>query len=343
MTSGLLPTTVFGQTEMKLTAVGMGCWAIGGPWIYGWGRQSDDDSVRSIIHAVERGINWLDTAPAYGLGHSEELVGRALRDIPEADRPLVFTKLGLVWDETRPGQPPRRVASPSSIRWELEQSLRRLGVERVDLYQVHWPPEDGTSLEVYWEALKELQAEGKIRAAGLSNHDLGQLQRAERLGHVESLQPPFSAIKRDAAGDLLPWCDASGTGVIVYGAMAHGLLSGRFSEKRFTELAADDWRRADPLFTDQLQRNLELAGLLERIGTEHDTTAGAVAIAWTLAWPGVTGAIVGARSPEQIDGWINAGSLMLSGREIDDIAELLSQRGVGTGPFRPNRGVGTHR
>ena len=203
-----LPTTPLGTTGMRITRVGFGAWAIGGGgWTFAWGNQDDADSIAAIRHAVERGINWIDTAAVYGLGHSEEIVARALRDMPANDRPYVLTKAGLVWDDRNRAAPPRRVGDPLSIRRELEASLRRLEVERIDLYQMHWPAEDGTPLEDYWGTLLQLKAEGKVRAVGLSNHDVRQLDAAERLGHVDTLQPPFSAIRREVAAAELPWCD----------------------------------------------------------------------------------------------------------------------------------------
>ncbi len=222
-----LPTVSLGSTGLSITRTGFGAWAIGGGgWHFGWGAQDDADSIAAIRHAVECGINWIDTAAAYGLGHSEEVVARALRDIPRSERPYVFTKCGLVWDERDRAAPPRRVGNPASLRREVDASLRRLGVERIDLYQMHWPPDDGTPLADYWGTLLALKAEGKIRAAGLSNHDVRLLEQAERIGHVDTLQPHFSAIARGVAAAELPWCGAHGTGVIVYSPMHSGLLTG---------------------------------------------------------------------------------------------------------------------
>jgi len=272
----------------------------------------------------------------YGLGHSEEIVARALRDIPRDDRPYVFTKAGLVWDERDRAAPPRRVGDPLSLRREVEASLRRLGVERIDLYQMHWPAEDGTALEDYWGTLLQLKEEGKVRAVGLSNHTVAQLDAAERLGHVDSLQPPFSAIRRDVAAAELPWCAAHGTGVIVYSPMQSGLLTGAFSVERAALLGADDWRSRSPDFTGLgLRRNVALADALRPIAERHGTSVAAVAVAWTLAWRGVTGAIVGARSPAQVDGWIGAASLALTGTDLDEIAAAIGRTGAGTGPVRP--------
>ncbi len=324
-----------GRTGMEITTLGFGSWAVGGGgWAFAWGEQDDLDSIRAIQRALDSGVNWIDTAAVYGLGHSEEVVARALEGIPQAERPYVFTKCGLVWDEHDHSVPPQEVGRPDSIRQELEASLRRLRVERIDLYQMHWPALDGTPLEEYWGILLELEREGKIRAAALSNHDVSELERAERVGHVDSLQPPFSLIKREAGGDVIPWCREHQTGVIVYSPMQAGLLSGTFSWDRAATLRPDDWRSRDPEFQgERLRRNLELAEALRPIADRRGVSVAAVAVAWTLAWPGVTGAIVGARRPEQVDGWVAAAGLELTAEELDQIA--AAAQGVGGGPARP--------
>jgi aryl-alcohol dehydrogenase-like predicted oxidoreductase len=328
-----LPMRALGTTGMQITRVGFGAWAIGGGgWSFAWGSQDDEESIAAMRHAVERGVNWIDTAAVYGLGHSEALVGRLLRDYPESDRPYVFTKCGLVWDAQRPMVPSLRIGEPSSLRREVEQSLTRLGVEQIDLYQMHWPAEDGTPLEAYWQTLLDLKTEGKVRAVGLSNHKVDRLEAAERLGHVDTLQPPFSLIRRDALDAELPWCRARGTGVIVYSPMQSGLLTGSFSEARAAALAADDWRSRSPEFqSPRLQSNLALADALRPIAARHGTTVGAVAVAWTLAAPGVTGAIVGARHPAQVDGWIDAGRIEMTAGDLSEIASAIERTGAGTG------------
>jgi aryl-alcohol dehydrogenase-like predicted oxidoreductase len=329
-----LTTAELGTTGMALTRVGFGAWAIGGGgWAAGWGPQDDDESVAAIHHAVASGVNWIDTAAGYGLGRSEEVVGRALKTLPAGDRPYVFTKCGLVWDDADPTAKPLRVGDPAIVRRDVEASLRRLGVEQIDLYQVHWPAEDGTPVEEYWQVMVDLRTEGKVRAVGLSNHDVDQLETAEKVGHVDSLQPPFSAIKRAAARELA-WCHENGTGAIVYSPMQSGLLTGAFTAERVAALPADDWRRKGPEFTTNLDRNLALAAALEPLAQRHGVSRGAIAVAWTLAWPGVTGAIVGARRPDQIDGWIGANDLTLTADDLSEIAEAITGTGAGEGPTR---------
>jgi aryl-alcohol dehydrogenase-like predicted oxidoreductase len=317
---------------MDITAVGFGAWAIGGGnWRFGWGSQDDSESVAAIRHAVESGINWVDTAAVYGLGHSEEVVAEALKGIPEPDRPYVFTKLGVVWDESDRMTTRRAMAD---VRGQAEASLRRLGVERIDLYQVHWPAEDGTPLEEYWQAMADLQAAGKVRAIGLSNHHAAQLEAAEKIAHVDSLQPPFSLLNRTYAAELA-WCATHDTGVIAYSPMASGLLTGAFTRERVAGLPDDDWRRRSPAFTTNLDRNLAVTDALRPIAERHGTTLSAAAVAWTLAWPGVTGAIVGARRPAQIDDWLPAASLRLTDADIEELAAALTRTNAGEGPVRP--------
>src|SRR6201995_835778 len=256
-----LPSTRLGRTGMHLTRVGFGAWAIGGgDWAFAWGNQDDDASVAAIRHAVESGINWIDTAAVYGLGHSEEVVAAALDGLPEADRPHVFTKGGLVLGPAGRAAAPRGVGAPASIRAEVEASLRRLRVERIDLYQMHWPAEDGTPLEEYWQVFTDLKREGKIRAAGLSNHGIFQLEAAEEIGTVDAIQPQFNLIHRDAADDVLLWAREHEAGAIVYSPMASGLLTGTFTAARAARLEPGDWRGGNPGFTaPALSANLALA------------------------------------------------------------------------------------
>ncbi len=332
-----LTTRRLGGTDMEITTVGFGAWAIGGgDWAFGWGPQDDEPSVATIRYAAERGINWIDTAAVYGLGHSEAIVRRALEDIPAAERPYLFTKCGMVWNESDRRAPARQVLRPESIRRECEASLRRLGVERIDLYQFHWPDETGTAVEDSWAEMTRLVDEGKVRAAGVSNFDVPLLERCEALRHVGSLQPPFSLIRRQAAGREIPWCAAHGAGVIVYSPMQSGLLTDRFSEARVRTLPEDDWRRRSSDFTQpRLGRNLALRDALRPIARRHDTTVAQIAIAWTLTWTGVTGAIVGARTPEQVDGWIDAGSVELIREDLEEIVAILERTGAGSGPMLP--------
>src|SRR3984885_2076703 len=333
---GNLATRRLGTTDMSITRVGFGSWAVGGDWAVGWGSQDDKDSVAAIRHAVSRGINWIDTAAIYGLGHSEEVVAAALADIPQEERPYVFTKCGLIADPADRKALPRQVGDPASIRREIENSLRRLKVERIDLYQMHWPAEDGTPLEVYWQTLLDLKREGKVAAVGLSNHNAAQLAAAETLGHVDTLQPPFSAIKRNVGAAELPWCDLHGTGVIVYSPMQSGLLSGSFSAARAASLPANDWRSRNADFTGAaLTRNLMVAEAMRGVAERHRTTVAAVAVAWTLAWPGVTAAIVGARHPRQVDGWLGAATLSLTAADMAEIGDVIERSGAGSGPSRP--------
>jgi aryl-alcohol dehydrogenase-like predicted oxidoreductase len=327
-----------GSTDLELTTVGFGAWAIGGGgWAYGWGPQDDSDSLAAILHAVDRGVNWIDTAAIYGLGHSEEVVGRALREIPASERPFVFTKGGMVRDLARPFDEPARNLSPASIRREVEGSLGRLGVERIDLYQFHWPDETGTPIEESWGEMARLIDEGKIRAAGVSNFGVSQLQRAEAVRHVDSVQPPFSLIRRDSGAGVIPWAAAHGTGVIVYSPMQSGILTDTFSAKRLAAMAENDWRRRSAEFLEpKLSRNLALRDALRPVAYRNGTSVSAVAVAWTLAWPGVTGAIVGARDAAQVDGWIEASTLQFSAEDLGEIVRALEKIGAGSGLVEPS-------
>ena len=326
-----------GTSGIEITTVGFGSWAAGGGgWAFGWGPQDDAESIRAIEHAVSGGVNWIDTAAIYGLGHSEEVVGRGVAGIPAADRPLVFTKCGLDPDPADSYKPPTRKASPAFIRIEVERSLRRLGVERIDLFQIHWPDETGVPVEDSWGEMSRLVDEGKVRAIGVSNFGVELLDRCERVRHVDSLQPPFSLIHRGSGGTVIPWAAAHGTGVVVYSPMASGILTDSFSRERVEAMADEDWRRrSDSHREPELSRNLALRDALRPIAVRHGTTVSAVAVAWALAWPGVSGAIVGARKPEQVDGWLPAGSLVLSATDLDEIAAAAGRLAVGTEPVRP--------
>jgi aryl-alcohol dehydrogenase-like predicted oxidoreductase len=334
-------TRSLGTSDLEITTVGFGAWAVGGGgWSHGWGPQDDAASIAAIRRAVERGVNWVDTAAIYGLGHSEEIVGRALREMPEADRPYVFTKGGLVADRARPFDEPLRSLRPESIRREVDASLRRLDLERIDLYQFHWPDQTDTPVEESWAAMADLVAEGKIRAAGVSNFSVELLERIEPIRHVDSLQPPFSLIRRASGADVIPWAAAHGTGVIVYSPMQSGILTDAFSAARVSAMSADDWRRTSPEFNSPaVERNLALRDALRAIADRRGTTVSAIAVAWTLAWPGVSGAIVGARSPEQVDGWIDAGRVTLTTSELGEIARAVASTGAGLGPVRPQYSV----
>ena len=331
-----LKKRALGKSGIEITTVGLGTWAIGGGgWLFGWGQQDDDASIAAIRHGVDLGINWVDTAAIYGLGHSEEVVRQAVSEIPSSQRPLIFTKCGLTADRNKPFDPPRRDLRPQTIRRECEASLQRLGVERIDLYQFHWP-DPSTPVEDSWGEMKRLIEEGKVRAGGVSNFDVPLLERCERVRHVDSLQPPFSMIRREAAADVIPWCDSHGTGVIVYSPMQSGLLTDRFTAERVSQFAQDDWRRSSPEFREpNLSRNLRLRDALRPIAKRYNTTVAAIAVAWTHSWPGVTGAIVGARSAEQVDGWIRAGEIELTRQDLDEIARAIEETQAGGGPTRP--------
>lgn len=337
-----LPTRRLGSTELEISLVGFGAWAIGGGgWSFGWGAQDDDASLEAMRHAVELGINWIDTAAVYGLGHSEEVVGRLLRELNPSERPFVFTKCGLIWDEQDPMSPPRRNLKPDSIRRECEASLRRLGVERIDLYQFHWPDESGTPVEDSWETMVRLIEDGKVRAGGVSNFNVELLERCEAIRHVDSLQPPFSLIHREVAADEIPWCAAHDTGVICYSPMQSGLLTDTFTAERVRAFAPDDWRGRSPDFQQPaLARHLALRDALRPIAKRHGVSVSAIAIAWDLAWPGVTAAIVGARAPKQVDGWISAADVHLTEQDLDEIEAAIHRTQAGSGPARPGRGCG---
>lgn len=330
-----LPTVPFGRTGMSITRVGFGAWAVGGTgWSGGWGPQDDTQSVAAIRRAVEAGVNWVDTAWVYGYGHSEEVVREALSVFSDADRPYVFTKCGPVEPGTRTDEP-ISTGDPRALRDQVVASLRRLGTDSVDLMQMHWPAEDDVEIEVYWQALLDMKREGLYRAVGVSNFDVAELNRAEALGHVDTLQPPFSAIDRRAADDLLPWCVEHETGVIVYSPMQAGLLTGAFSAERVASLPDDDWRKTDDDFTVGLDANLQVADAIGTVAERRGVSRAAAAAAWTLAWPGVTGAIVGARSAHQVDGWLEAATFTYDVDDLQVVADAIASSGAGAGPLAP--------
>jgi len=324
-----METRQLGQSDLQITPLGLGAWAIGGEWLFGWGPQDDADSIKVIRHAIKKGLNWIDTAPAYGLGHSEEIVGRALADIPAAERPYVFAKCTLVWDDT--GTVSHSLA-PESLRRECDASLSRLGVERIDLYQIHWPrwptkPSETGTLEDAWRTLAALKSEGKVRHIGVSNCNADQLASIHAIAPVTSLQPPYAILRRDIEVRELPWCRDHGVGVLVYSPMLSGLLSGRMTRERVQQLPEGDWRRRALWFQEpNLTLALDLVERLKEIGARHGVSPAEVAIAWTLRHSAVTGAIVGARRPEQVDGFINAGSVHLTDFDLTEIDSLTGAR-----------------
>ena len=312
-----------GNSDLEITPVGYGAWAIGGGgWEFAWGPQDDRESLGAIHKALELGVNWIDTAAVYGLGHSEGIVAKALKDWRGA-RPYVFTKCVLRWDATGKVFQNHTAAS---IRKECEDSLRRLQVDTIDLYQIHWPPADnGPGLEEAWQTLAALKKEGKVRWIGVSNFDKAQLQRAERIAAVTSLQPPYSILRRQIEEQTLPHCEKRNIGVIVYSPMFSGLLTGGMTRERAAALPADDFRKRNPEFQEpKLSKNLELVEKLKEIGARHGRGSGEVAIAWTLRNPVVTGAIVGARSAKQAEGVFHASDFRLSARDITEIEAFSS-------------------
>jgi aryl-alcohol dehydrogenase-like predicted oxidoreductase len=309
-----------GNTDMHITPVGFGAWALGGGnWVYSWGPQDDNESIAAIHHALDLGINWIDTAAGYGLGHSEEVVGQALTGMVE--RPFVFTKCSLPWNERG-----EIIAcmKRDSIRHECEESLRRLKINAIDLYQIHWPNPD-EDIEEGWSTLAELQREGKVRWIGVSNFSVAQMQRAEKIAPISSLQPPYSLIRPEVEHEILPYCQKHNIGVIVYSPMYSGLLSGKMTAERIKNLPSDDWRQRDPEFQmPRLEKNLQLVSALAEIGERHGVEPGVVAIAWTLRQPGVTGAIVGMRRPNQVDGIFPSATFRLSSQETEQLNSMVS-------------------
>jgi aryl-alcohol dehydrogenase-like predicted oxidoreductase len=314
-----METRKLGNSDLHISLVGFGAWATGGGnWEYAWGPQDDDDSVAAIHKALELGVNWIDTAAVYGLGHSEEVVARALKEW-RGPRPYMFTKCVLRWDAARKVGPNH---SAASVRQECEDSLRRLQTETIDLYQMHWPPPDnGPGLEEAWQAMAALQKEGKVRWIGVSNFNAPQIERAEKIAAVTSLQPPYSILRRQIEEEVLPYCERHNIGVIVYSPMFSGMLTGGMTRERAASLPPDDFRSRNPEFKEpKLSKNLELVEKLGEIGARYGRRPGEVAIAWTLRNPRITGAIVGARSAKQVEGVMRAASFHLNAEEIAEIA-----------------------
>jgi aryl-alcohol dehydrogenase-like predicted oxidoreductase len=313
-------TKQLGNSDMKLTSIGFGAWAIGGgDWQFAWGAQDDNDSIEAIHRALDAGINWIDTAAVYGLGHSEEVVGKALKST--SAKPYVFTKSSMTWGEDR-----KIVQTMKKIREEVEGSLTRLGVDVIDLYQIHWPVPDN-EVEEGWSTMADLKREGKVRYIGVSNFSVAQLERALKIAPITSLQPPYSMINRSNEAEILPFCLKHGIGVINYSPMQSGLLTGAMTKERISKMPDDDFRRNSKQFNEpQISRNLDLVELLRAIGKRHDVEPGVVAIAWTLHNPAVTAAIVGGRSAKQVDGVLPAATFRLSEAEYAEIGKFLIER-----------------
>jgi aryl-alcohol dehydrogenase-like predicted oxidoreductase len=309
-----MQTRRLGNSDLEITPIGFGAWAIGGPgWAFTWGPQEDRDSIAAIHEAVDLGVNWIDTAAVYGLGHSEEVVARALAELPPGRRPYVFTKCERVWDERGAIG---KCLKAHSVRRECEASLRRLGVETIDLYQIHWPEPD-EDIEEGWQTLEQLRAAGKVRWIGVSNFDARQMARARAIAPITSLQPPYSLVTRKVEAEILPYAARHGIGVLAYSPMASGLLTGAMTAERIARLSADDWRRRNPNYQEPLlSRNLALVDRLRAVAARRGVTPGAVAVAWVLKNPAVTAAIVGARRPGQLREIHPAASLELSAEDI---------------------------
>jgi aryl-alcohol dehydrogenase-like predicted oxidoreductase len=329
ITEEIMELVPLGNSDLEISPVGLGAWAIGGDGVFGWGPQDDRESIAAIHRSVERGINWIDTAPVYGLGHSEKIVARALREMGSSLQPLVFTKCSLVWDEEKNVG---HSLKADSVRMEIENSLRRLGVEVLDLVQIHrpaWPiGAPDPDLEEGWTTLADLKAQGKVRYIGVSNFDVSQMERAHSISPITSLQPPYSMLMRQIEDAILPFCHENNIGVIPYSTMQNGLLTGRWTKERVASLPPSDWRvqmKSPPFHEPLFSRILELVELLRAIGHFHGRSPAEVAIAWVLHHPAVTGAIVGARSAEQVDDFIGAMDFRLSDEEHSRIGKELPE------------------
>jgi aryl-alcohol dehydrogenase-like predicted oxidoreductase len=306
----------FGSTGLEISRVGFGAWALGGSnYEWGWGEQHDEQSIAAIRRALDHGVNWIDTAAHYGFGHSEQVVGRAVGSY-SGSRPYVFTKGG---QPEGPNRTTLQSLRRDSLRREVEASLERLGVESIDLYQIHWPTPDD-EIEEGWSALVEFRDEGLVRHIGVSNFDVEQLRRVQAISPVETLQPPYSLVDPEAEEEILPFAEREGIGVIVYSPMGSGMLTGAMTRERIASLPADDWRKRSPGFQEpELTRRLELVERLERVAERHSVGPGAVAVAWTLRNPAVDGAIVGFRGPDQVDPILPAAELQLSDEDVAEI------------------------
>jgi aryl-alcohol dehydrogenase-like predicted oxidoreductase len=316
-----MQTRKLSNSDLELTTVGLGTWAIGGPWQFGWGHQDDNEAIAAIVKASDLGINWIDTAPIYGCGHSEELVGIALKKIKT--KPIIATKCSLLWNEKR-----EKVGclKTESIRKECEDSLKRLGVDVIDLYQMHWPDPE-SDLEEGWGEMANLQKQGKVRFIGVCNYNLAQLDRIRKIAPVTSLQPPYSMIKRDVEKELLGYCKKHNIGVLAYSPMQRGMLTGKFNNQYLKTLAPDDHRLRMPEFTEPtFSANIELVEKLKPIAERNGKSVARLAIAWVLRRPEVTSAIVGARKPSQIEETASAGNCNLSKTDIAEIEKLLAER-----------------
>ena len=311
-----------GNSDLEISPIGLGCWAIGGDGVFGWGPQDDAKSIAAIRRSVERGINWLDTAPIYGMGHSEKVVAQALAEIGSANRPLVFAKCGLTWDDDKNVI---HNITEASIRQEVEDSLRRLQIDVIDLYQIHWPAfppgADAPDIEEGWSTLADLKEQGKVRAIGVSNFDAAQLERVQKIAPIASLQPPYSALMRQIEDEILPHCLDNNIGTIVYSPMHNGMLTGAMTRERVEALPEGDWRKqVNPSFKEPLlSKSLEFVEVLRGVADKHGRAISEVALAWVLRHPGVTGAIVGARNAEQVDGFVGALDFRL---DDDDLAVI---------------------
>ena len=310
-----------GYTDLKLTTVGLGTWAMGGPWQFGWGPQDDGQAIAAILTALDEGINWIDTAPIYGCGHSEELLGKAIKQTKQ--KPFIATKCSLLWNEKR-----EKVSclKAKSIRQECEASLKRLGIDAIDLYQMHWPDPD-EDVEQGWEEMARLAKEGKVRYIGVSNFNIEQIERVQKIAPVASLQPPYSMLRREVEEKLLGYCADNNIGVVVYSPMQRGLLTGKFSQERLTDLPLDDHRRRMPEFQEpQFSATLQLVDRLRPIAKRSGRTLAQLAISWVLRRSEVTAAIVGARKPEQVAETAGAGDWELTAEDLEQIEQLLKER-----------------